>query len=198
MTSLAQGATVDNNQPQALAVNIPNVPAPLPSAPMVQSPQPAIPVPVPLPAAPNVVSNNNTPLNSFLTASDSQKYNGSTYIRYNLYKQPGEINSFITIPTAPWLNAGGVIDPITESTIHESLKTITTFVSGGVEYAITSSSTLNPSVAIGLQNAFYNGSKLTSADFNINSPDTFLGGPVVTIRQSSNSSLSVNPDVVVS
>ena len=198
LTSLAQGATVANNQPQAKAVNVPNVPAPIPSAPSVQSPQPAIPVPIPLPAAPNVVSNNTPVLNSFLTASDAQKYNGSTYIRYNLYKQPGEINSFITIPTAPWLNTEGVIDPITESTTHESLKTITTFVSGGVKYATTSSSTLNPSVAIGLQNAFYNGSKLTSADFNINSPDTFLGGPVVTIRQSSNSWLSVNPDVVVS
>lgn len=47
----------------------------------------------------------------------------------------------------------------------------------------------------GMRNARYDGSKLTSADWNINSSDTTDGGPVVTVTVGGGKQLSVNPDV---
>ena len=195
---LEKFATLPNNAPQPLAVVVPNVPAPLPAAPRTTESQPAVVVVAALPATPTSVSSVNTTLNSFLTASNAQKYDGTTYVRYNLFQQPGMSNSFIEIPTAPWLNTEGVIIPINETSNHELLQTITTFVSGGVEYSTTSSAKINPVISAGLQNSFYNGSKMTSADFNINSPDTYLGRPVVTITDTTNSWIPVNPYVKAS
>jgi hypothetical protein len=39
-------------------------------------------------------------------------------------------------------------------------------------------------IGIGAENSLYNGSKMTSRGFNIESPDTIDGGPVVETRQS--------------
>ena len=195
---LEKFASVPSNAPTAAALNVPNIPAPLPAAPRTVESQPAVSIVAALPATPTSVSSVNTTLNSFLTASNAQKYDGTTYVRYNLYKQPGFTDSYIEIPTAPWLNTNGVIDPITETSNHELLQTITTFVSGGVEYSTTSSAKINPIISIGLQNSFYNGSKMTSADFNINSPDTYLGRPVVTITDTRDSWVPVNPNITAS
>ena len=47
----------------------------------------------------------------------------------------------------------------------------------------------------GMRNARYDGSKLTSTDWNINSPDTTDGGPVVTVTVGGGRQLSVQPSV---
>jgi hypothetical protein len=47
----------------------------------------------------------------------------------------------------------------------------------------------------GMRNARYDGSKLTSADWNINSPDTTDGGPVVTVTVGGGTQLSVEQNV---
>ena len=195
---LEKFALVPNNAPQAAGLNVQNIPAPLPSAPSMIQSQPAVSVITTVSSTPVMVSSVNTTLNSFLTASNAQKYDSTTYVRYNLYKQPNFTDSFITIPTAPWLNPNSVIDPITESATHELLQTITTYVSGGIEYSTTSSAKINTIISTGLQNSFYNGSKMTSADFNINSPDTYLGRPVVTITDTRDSWVPVNPNITAS
>jgi hypothetical protein len=196
--SITEQMVITDIPPQSQGLSIPNIPAPLPAAPRTIDSQPAVSSITALPATPTSVSSVNTTLNSFLTASNAQKYDGTTYVRYNLYKQPGFTDSYIEIPTAPWLNPNGVTDPITETTNHELLQTITTFVSGGIEYSTTASAKINSIISTGLQNSFYNGSKMTSADFNINSPDTYLGRPVVTITDTRDSWVPVNPNITAS
>jgi hypothetical protein len=46
----------------------------------------------------------------------------------------------------------------------------------------------------GMRNARYDGCKLTSTDWNINSPDTTDGGPVVTVTVGGGGQLSVSPN----
>ncbi len=68
-------------------------------------------------------------------------------------------------------------------------------------YNITSSGTpaelqdyhVGEFASVGMKNARYDGSKLTSAGYNIDSPDTVDGGPVVTILQSNPNDLTVQP-----
>ena len=47
-----------------------------------------------------------------------------------------------------------------------------------------------------MKNARYDGSKLVSAGYNIDSPDTVDGGPVITILQSNPNDLTVQPIAV--
>lgn len=46
----------------------------------------------------------------------------------------------------------------------------------------------------GMRNARYDGSKLTSTNWNVNSPDTIDGGPVVTVTVGGGGQLSVSPN----
>ena len=44
-----------------------------------------------------------------------------------------------------------------------------------------------------LVNARYEGCKLTSTDYNVDSPDTVDGGPVITITEGGGKQLAVKP-----
>lgn len=138
---------------------------------------------------------NVSSLTSFLTSSNEQKYDSTIYIRPYLLKSPKYTYEYIESETPPWLGTNGFIQPITDSINDELLQSIQTFYSGGIEYTITSSAKVNPILTAGLQNSFYNGSKMTSADFNIGSPDTYLGRPVVEIKTVNANSITVNPYV---
>jgi len=53
---------------------------------------------------------------------------------------------------------------------------------------------IGPNASIGQRNQKYNGCKLTSPDFNEDSPDTIDGGPVITITEGPAINLNVNPN----
>ncbi len=53
---------------------------------------------------------------------------------------------------------------------------------------------IGPNASIGQRNQKYNGCKLTSPDFNEDSPDTLDGGPVITITEGPAINLNVDPN----
>ena len=54
---------------------------------------------------------------------------------------------------------------------------------------------IGPQASLGQRNQKYNGCKMTSPDFNEDSPDTIDGGPVVTITQGPSTTLIVKPTI---
>lgn len=185
-------------QPRATGNNPGPLDAPIPSAPRVAESVPITTIDAAVSSTPMIVSTAAPALTSFLTASNNQKYNGTTYIREYLFKSPGYVNTFYTTETPPWLGTLGYIEPISDSSTNEILQSIKTFYSGGIEYTTSTPSNVNPIITTGLQNSFYNGSKMTSPDFNIGSPDTYLGRPVVQITDVNPNWISVNPNITVS
>ena len=117
-----------------------------------------------------ISSDTDLNLNFFLTGSAASRYNGSNYGSFS-----------------------GVIFTITSSVINQTLKKIETFVSGGKTIRITSPATVTEHQPTGWLNSKYIGTKMTSAGFNVNSPDTYDGKPVVEIIIVNPNSIKLNP-----
>jgi hypothetical protein len=132
---------------------------------------------------------------AYLTASDSKRYDGTTYSYDYLILSGSE---YITGSSPYWYSDG--VQPVVITSVNsETLYTKSTLlyvsesigsVYGSSSYGTGSYAVLSfkytGSIAdiqqylpIGINNQKYNGSKLTSPDFNINSTQTVDGGPVV-------------------
>lgn len=97
--------------------------------------------------------------------------------------------SFITKATGPWLgfriNTNVTSDPLTCKISSLSVKCLN-YRSDTQDFHLNDS--------YGMRNARYDGCKLTSTDWNVNSPDTTDGGPVVTITIGNGSVLQSEPN----
>ena len=136
-----------------------------------------------------IFGNIDSNLVFYVTASNSKKYDGTVYKqKYIIWS--GSV--FIT-GSGPYGMQEGLWDTIYGSVANETLKKIETFMSGGIQYKISSSATVTGLQPTGYLNSKYNGSKLTSAGFNIDSPDTYLGKPVVEIIEVNPNLININP-----
>jgi hypothetical protein len=98
-------------------------------------------------------------------------------------------NTFITKATGTWLGLRLYID-----TVQNCITNIPKLQVKCLNYrADVQDFHLRDSY--GMRNARYDGSKLTSTDWNINSPDTVDGGPVVTVTVGGGTQLSVEQNV---
>jgi hypothetical protein len=132
---------------------------------------------------------------AYLTASDSKRYNGTTYSYDYLILSGSE---YITASSPYWYKDS--IQPVVITSVNSEnlyIKSTLLYVSESIGSLYGSSSYGTGSYAvlsfkytgsiadiqqylpIGINNQKYNGSKLTSPDFNINSTQTVDGGPVV-------------------
>ena len=121
-----------------------------------------------------ILSDINSDLNFYITGSNDSRYMGSDYSMHD-----------------------GFISPLTSSVLSKTLTKIETFFSGGVKYKTTSSATVTGYQPAGWLNSKYNGCKMTSAGFNIGSPDTYLGKPVVEIIIVNPNSININPSTPI-
>jgi hypothetical protein len=129
----------------------------------------------------------------YVTASNASKYNGTVYNHtYLIWSGSKSITG-----SSPYGISEGVFPTITGNVTNETLKKIETFMSGGVKYKISSSATVTGLQPTGYLNSRYNGSKMTSAGFNIDSPDTYLGKPVVEIIEVNPNLININPSIDV-
>lgn len=125
----------------------------------------------------------------YVTGSNAGKYNGTTYgYQYLIWNGIQYITG-----SSPYGADVGFFPTIASSVVNETLKKIETFMSGGVKYKISSSATVTGYQPTGYLNSKYNGSKMTSAGFNIDSPDTYLGKPVVEIIEVNPNLININP-----
>ena len=135
-------------------------------------------------------------LSMYLTASDADRYNGTPY-SYEYLIRSG--STYITASSPYWLQEGVLPSILTSvnsenAIIKSTLLYVSESIGGGIygsssygtgsyaalNYKFTGSiSTVQSFLPIGLKNQRYDGSKLTSPDFNINSTKTIDGGPVV-------------------
>ncbi len=124
---------------------------------------------------PEIQTEYNSSFNVSLTTLIDPE-SGAAYNRKYLLWNGSE---YIEGTTPNWLS-DGVLTPIDKSVYSEfSLK------SGSISYSTAtytftgSRSNKQDFLPRGKENSIYNGSKITSRDFNINSTDTIDGGPVV-------------------
>jgi hypothetical protein len=121
----------------------------------------------------------------YITSEANGRYDGTAYNhKYLIWSGSKSITG-----SSPYGISDGVFPTITGNVKNETLKKIETFMSGGIKYTISSSATVTEFLPTGYMNSKYNGSKMTSAGFNIGSPDTYQGKPVVEI-------ITVNPWVI--
>jgi len=125
----------------------------------------------------------------YITSEANGRYDGTTY-KHQYFIYSG--STFIT-GSSPYGISDGVFHTITGSVHNPLLKKIETFVSGGIKYTISSSATVTGFQPTGYMNSKYNGSKMTSAGFNIDSPDTYQGKPVVEIIEVNPNVININP-----
>lgn len=118
----------------------------------------------------SITSAIDTDLNMYLTGSNASRYNGFNY-----------------------RSDDGVIAMISDGVVNEFVTKIQTIVQNGITYIISSSSTTSAYKPTGYANAVYNGTKMTSAGININSPDTYQKKPVVEIRDVNGNIININP-----
>jgi len=124
----------------------------------------------------------------YLTSSIAKKYGGTTYSYVNLIRSG---STYITSSTPYWRSDAE--QPVILSASLSEFKQVVRrgTVYGGYSYGggIYGDATENifaqvqDYLPIGINNQKYNGSKLTSADFNISSTQTIDGGPVVETKQ---------------
>jgi hypothetical protein len=138
-------------------------------------------------------ANDDDQYQAYLTASDSKRYNGTTY-SYDYLIFNG--TTYITASTPYWRSEA--LDPvIIDSTTSEYQIISSSYVAvytgpvyGSGSYGTSSYATVSYKftgslaqvqnyLPIGINNQRYAGSKLTSADFNIDSTQTVDGGPAV-------------------
>jgi len=126
-----------------------------------------------------------------LTASADTKYNGSIYsYSYLYYTTSGSVTG-----SSPYWRREALIEPILNASYSENIYKIGSFATGssGTSYYGTSSygsssyglittgslARIQSYNSTGMLNNKYNGSKMSSRDFNIDSRETIDGGPVV-------------------
>ena len=124
----------------------------------------------------------------YLTSSVAKKYGGTTYSYVNLIRSG---STYITSSTPYWRSDS--VQPIIMSASLSEFKQVVKrgVVYGGYSYGggIYGAATENIFAQVqdylptGINNQKYNGSKLTSPDFNISSTQTIDGGPVVETQQ---------------
>ena len=119
-----------------------------------------------------ILADNNIVLDFYLTGSNATRYNGTNYLS-NL----------------------GVFDVVSDTTATEFVKRIQTFESGSKTYISSSAAASAGFYPRGYSNARYNGTKLTAAGFNINSPDTIGNVPVVEIKAVISNQININPTI---
>ena len=117
---------------------------------------------------------------------------GSTQYQYSISTSPQQVvrvqskaaNGLLSIATST--NGSG----FGNSGIMDNLKiSMLNFAGQFQDYMI------GPQASLGQRNQKYNGCKMTSPDFNEDSPDTIDGGPVVTITQGPSTTLIVKPTI---
>ena len=126
----------------------------------------------------------------YLTASNHQKYDGTTY-SYDYLIYSG--STYITASTPYWMSEGEL--PVYLTGVYSTIKLLasdTRYITGsGVITRWTGSQVdVQDYLPAGVNNQRYAGSKLTSPAFNINSTQTVDGGPVVEWR-------SANPNQLI-
>jgi len=161
--------------------------------------------------APSASAADDEQLTAYLTSSVAKRYDGMTYCYPELIRSG---SGWLAV-TTPFWTCEAILPTITGSRLSE-FREILTSVSfsysssggiiygggsyGGGPYGITTdvtSSFYNYAPAqfqdylpLSLADLRYNGCKMTSPDFNINSPDTVDGGPVVEY-------IEVNPNQII-
>jgi hypothetical protein len=147
-----------------------------------------------------LTADDDDQLQLYLTASDSEKYDGTLYSHEYLVKSG---STYITASTPYWL-AEGVL-PVYITSTYSEFKLINAYpiTSSGI-IGSYGSGTYGSSVyglnvpkrftgslvefqdylPRGIENQRYSGAKLTAPAFNINSRQTIDGGPVVEWRES--------------
>jgi hypothetical protein len=122
----------------------------------------------------NITAEDDDQWQAYLTASQSERYDGTTY-SYEYLIRSG--STYITA-SSPYWRSEAVLPAITSSVLSEYTK-----------YKITINSTssyvtsqVNDFIPTGIDNQRYSGTKMTSPGFNINSTQTYDGGPVVEWR----------------
>ena len=124
----------------------------------------------------------------YLTSSVAKKYDGTTYSYVNLIRSG---STYITSSTPYWRSDSEqpVILSSSLSEFKQVVKRGTVYggylYGGGIYGAVAENifAQVQDYLPIGINNQKYNGSKLTSADFNISSTQTIDGGPVVETKQ---------------
>jgi hypothetical protein len=129
-------------------------------------------------------------IQGYLTASNHQKYDGTTY-SYDYLIYSG--STYITASTPYWMSEGEL--PVYLTGVYSTIKLLasdTRYITGsGVITRWTGSRVdVQDYLPAGVNNQRYVGSKLTSPAFNINSTQTIDGGPVVEWR-------SANPNQLI-
>jgi hypothetical protein len=129
-------------------------------------------------------------IQGYLTASNHQKYDGTTY-SYDYLIYSG--STYITASTPYWMSEGEL--PVYLTGVYSTIKLLasdTRYITGsGVITRWTGSQVdVQDYLPAGVNNQRYVGSKLTSPAFNINSTQTVDGGPVVEWR-------SANPNQLI-
>lgn len=125
----------------------------------------------------SITSNYDSTLSMYLTQSSENKYKSVSY-SYNYLIKSG--STYITASSPYWKNEA-ISLVVSSSVLSEYLTKIETFISGGITYKISSSSTVSDFNPKGKANAYYNGCKMTSPGFNLPSLDTYQNKPVVEI-----------------
>ena len=124
----------------------------------------------------------------YLTSSVAKKYDGTTYSYVNLIRSG---STYITSSTPYWRSDSE--QPVILSSSLSEFKQVVKrgtvyggYLYGGGIYGAAAENIfaqVQDYLPIGINNQKYNGSKLTSADFNISSTQTIDGGPVVETKQ---------------
>jgi hypothetical protein len=115
-------------------------------------------------------------LQMYLTASADKRYSGTTY-SYEYLVLSG--SAYITASTPYWRSE--TLCPTIISSMKSEFKLTEFIIDATSSYQVSQVSDYLPT---GITNQRYDGSKITSAGFNINSPQTVDGGPVVEWRTS--------------
>ena len=145
----------------------------------------------------------------FLTASTEKKYNGTQYTRDYLIKSG---STYISASSPYWISEG--VSPVASGsslsefketknvndnaqfslTTQNGISLITqnniTLINNKVGTITYTAARVSDFLPTGIKNQKYNGAKMTSANFNVDSPDTIDGKPVVEFR-------SANPNQLI-
>jgi hypothetical protein len=142
-----------------------------------------------------LTANDDDQLQGYLTSSVASKYDGTTYVYENLIRSG---STYITSSTPYWRSRAE--QPIILSASLSEIKQVPN--QPGTIYGVYSYGTgiygsvttlkfaqVQDYLPTGIDNQKYNGSKLTSPDFNIASIQTIDGGPVVESREANGNQL---------
>jgi len=123
---------------------------------------------------------------AYITASVEDKYDGTKYSREYLILSG---STYITGSTPSWMS--DVLLPIYSGSLKSEFKQTKIVLNSTTSYSAAEVIDYLPT---GIENQKYAGSKMTSPDFNINSPHTIDGGPVAEIRNTNPNQLIYQND----